>query len=354
MMKVCHALARLGHSVHLLVPGQAGVNWEMLADRYGLSAPFEITWLRSHPRLKHNDFAWLAVRRAAALGANLIYTWTGQSAVFALLQGFPLVFEVHDLPTGRFGPLWYYSLRRLPGKKRFLITTQALLKQLEKVIGPIPAEQVRISGNGVDLDAYAELPAAPQARKSLGLPEQVTVLCAGHLYAGRGVDLFLGLAARFKQAHFIWVGGRAEDVALFRAQAEESGLNNVLFTGFLSQRRLPLYQAAADILLMPYARSISVSGGGNSADICSPMKMFDYLAAGRAILSSDLPVIHEVLNETNAVFAPPEDLEGWTAALGHLLADETLRLRLSAQACQDAARYTWLVRAEQGLAGFAG
>ncbi len=356
-MKACQALARLGHLVHLLLPGKKSAKWEELADHYGLATPFEITWLQAHPRLKRNDFAWAAVTRARRIGAELIYTWTGQSAVFGLLSGMPVVYEVHDLPTGKLGPLWLRAFLRLPGKKRLLPITHALLGKLERTYGPIPAWQVVLSPNGVDLEQYEGLPEAgslAEARRELGLPEQVTVLCAGHLYTGRGVELFLGLAQRFPQTSFVWVGGRAEDAEVCHAQAVAAGIDNVTFTGFIAQRRLPCYQAAADVLLMPYAWKIAGSGGGNSAEICSPMKMFDYLAAGRAILSSDLPVIHEVLNEGNAVFAPPEDLASWSAALERLLEDEDLRRRLGEQGRKDAEQYTWRRRAERALEGFVG
>jgi glycosyltransferase involved in cell wall biosynthesis len=148
------------------------------------------------------------------------------------------------------------------------------------------------------------------------------------------------------------VGGQPDQVAAQRENARAEGLRNLLFTGFISQRRLPAYQAAADILLMPYARSIAGSSGGNSADICSPMKMFDYLAAGRPIITSDLPVIREVLHEGNAVFAQPEDIAGWASALAHLLMSPELRDQLGRQARCDAQNYTWAARAERALAGF--
>ncbi len=351
VMKACQGLVRAGNRVHLLVPGERSASWEMLSERYGLAESFDISWLPSNPRLKHNDFAWTAIQRARKLGAELIYTWTGQAAVFGLLSRLPVAYEVHDLPTGKLGPLWFRAFLRLRGKKRLLPTTRALLVKLEEIFGSIPAEQIVISPNGVDPEQYADLPGAAAARQELGLGEKVTVLCSGHLYAGRGVDLFLGLAQRFPQAGFVWVGGRVEDVEAYRAQAASGGLANVTFTGFVSQRRLPAYQAAADVLLMPYARSIAGSGGGNSADICSPMKMFDYLAAGRAILCSDLPVIHEVLNQNNAVFARPEDLESWCEALGRLLDDAELRQRLGKQACRDAGAYSWQARAQRAVAG---
>jgi glycosyltransferase involved in cell wall biosynthesis len=358
VMKACQAMARLGHAVHLLVPGdgnssnQTSARWEELADRYGLATRFDITWLPARPRLKRNDFAWAAIWRARRLGADLVYTWTGQSAVFGLLSGLAVAFEVHDLPAGRLGPLWVRAFLRLNGRKRVLPITRALLSKLEGIYGRIPAEQVVISPNGVDLEQYVDMPESAVARQELGLPTATTVLCAGHLYAGRGVDLFLGLARRFPQASFVWVGGRAEDVEAFRRQAAADGQANVTFTGFIHQCRLPYYQAAADVLLMPYARMIAGSSGGNSAEICSPMKMFDYLAAGRAILSSDLPVIHEVLNKQNALFAQPEHLEGWSAALGRLLEDEVLRQQLATQARRDAVGYSWQARAARALDGF--
>ncbi len=355
VMKACQALARLGHTVDLFVPqweAQAEPGWDALAERYGLRTHFAMHWLETRASLKRNDFAWLAVQQAQKMGAERVYTWAGQAAVFALLAGLPTAYEVHDLPAGRLGPVWFWTFRWLAGKKRLLPITQALLQKLEARFGVFPKEQVVIAPNGVDLEQYADLPQPPEARRELNLPEATTVLCAGHLYAGRGVELFLSLARQFPQASFVWAGGRAEDVALSQAQAQAEGLSNVTFTGFISQRRLPCYQAAADILLMPYARSIAGSSGGNSADICSPMKMFDYLAAGRAILSSDLPVIHEVLSPSNARFASPEDLPAWTEALRQLLENTSQRQELAAQARQSAQLYSWLAREQRALEGF--
>jgi glycosyltransferase involved in cell wall biosynthesis len=169
------------------------------------------------------------------------------------------------------------------------------------------------------------------------------------LYDGRGAELFLGLAAAFPQAHFVWVGGRDEDIARWK-QRPESG--HVTFTGFIPNRDLPLYQAAADVLLMPYGRSIMGSSGtADSASVASPMKMFEYMAAGRAILSANLPVIREVLNEQNAILCEPENLEVWKSSLEGLLDHERQRIALGRQARQDVQGYTWLARARRILNG---
>ena len=86
-------------------------------------------------------------------------------------------------------------------------------------------------------------------------------------------------------------------------------------------RKLRLYQAACDILLMPYEKAIAGSSGGNSVDICSPMKMFEYMAAGRAIISSDLPVIHEMLDEGRLCFVRRRMQHHGYRRLAKLIAD---------------------------------
>jgi len=355
VMKVCQALAQNGHKVRLFVPGQARSSWSELARLYGLSEHFVLEWLPVQPRWKRYDFAWQAIRKALAVhktnpAAHWVYTWSFQSAVFALLSRQPVLLEVHDLPTGHMGPLWLRAFLRLPGRKRLVMITQALEDALEKKYRHLlPYRDRVIAPNGVELERYAALPAPAEARAQLGLAEGLTVFCSGHLYAGRGGDLFLALAGRFPQRRFLWVGGRPQDVDAHRRQAQEMGLANVVFTGHVPQSDLPLYQAAANILLMPYGRAIAGSGGGNSAEICSPMKLFDYLAAGRAILSSDLPVIREVIDEDCARFAPPEDLESWVNALSGLLEDGALRVRLAARAKELAAQYSWKEREKSCL-----
>jgi glycosyltransferase involved in cell wall biosynthesis len=168
-----------------------------------------------------------------------------------------------------------------------------------------PDDAVQVAPNGVDLAQYESLPGAAEARRQLGLQEKPTAGFTGHIYPGRGADLLFELALRMPDVHFLWVGGKPDEVDTGASKLAEAGASNVTMTGFVENSRLPLYQAAADVLLMPYGRSISASSGQDIAEVINPMKMFDYMAAGRAILSADLPVIHEVLNESNAVFCEP-------------------------------------------------
>ncbi len=360
-MKACQALAQLGHEVHLLVPGRMSIPWEELADHYGLKQRFEVEWLPANPRLKRYDFGLAAVRRAQALKGDLLYAWPPQAALLGLIGGMPVILEMHGIPEGRLGPAVFGLFLKLRparrygagGNKRLLPITQALVDLLEGQFGyHFALGEVVISPNGVDLERYANLPEPAAARRALGLPEALTAGYTGHLYAGRGMGLLLELARRFPQVSFLWVGGRPEDVSAWRQRLADEKIGNVSLAGFVPNSRLPLYQATAEILLMPYERQIVGSSGGDSAAYASPMKMFEYMACGRAIVSSDLPVIREVLDETSAVFCPPEDPEAWSRALQSLISDPSRRANLARRAQEAVEHYTWIERARRALEDF--
>lgn len=352
VMKVSQALAQLGHSVRLWVPGDQAAPWDQLMEFYGLHTPFEIIWLPTSPQLKRYDLALSSVNRAASWHAEVVYTWMPQAAVYAQLRGLPAVLEVHDRPTGKLGPWLLHRAVKMPGRKRLAVITRALVRVLEAEFGlHIPEENLVIAPDAVDLERYENLPGPAAARTQLGFPaDQTTAVYTGHLYAGRGVDLLLGLAESFPQVHFLLVGGNPHAVENCREQSGQMGLTNVTLTGFVPNQQLAIYQAAGDVLLMPYGRTIAGSSGGNTADICSPMKLFEYMAAGRAILSSDLPVLREVLNEQNAAFCAADDLESWKAGLQSLLKNPARMTALGQQAHEDVQELSWKSRAEKTLA----
>jgi len=351
VMKVCQALKQVGNDVKLWVPKFKTASWLELAEKYGISTPYEIEWLEFHNNLKQYDFCWKSVQTGIQWGADVVYTWALQAAVFNSLRNKTTVMEFHDYPMGLLGPFWFRIFLHSPGKKILLTTTRALANGIqERFHLKIPEEILQIAPNGTDLERYQALPHSSEARFQLGLAERFTIMYSGHFYPGRGLELMLGLAQALPQFQFLWIGGQDEDIEPWKKRLRTLGIQNVIITGFINNARLPLYQAAGDILLMPYQREIAGSSGGNIVKVINPMKMFDYMATRRAILASDIPIFHEVLNNQNAIFCPPEDLNSWIKAILTLANNKPKRDKLARQAGKDAVLFTWDNRASQTLA----
>ncbi|MBA4375147.1 MAG: hypothetical protein C0401_03110 [Anaerolinea sp.] len=345
VMKVCQALTQNGEKVHLFIPGSGIIQWEELAGHYGLSARFPISRVPSWRPLKRLDFVFRSMRHAKQVEADVIYTRMLWVAVGALMMHWPVILEMHDVPMGRFGPWLFKRYLTSKRKKLTVLITHALRKLIEaKFKTNFPEKEVIISPDGVDVERYLNLPDAVQARQQLGLREIPTAVYTGGFYEGRGLEILLELAKAFSGVQFIWVGGKPDAVSDWKAKIQNLGLENIVITGFVANERLPLYQSTAEVLLMPFGKSISGSSGGNTVDVCSPMKMFEYMAAGRVILTSDLPVLHEVLNDSNAAFYTPEDLTDFKAKFGSLMADRERRTVLAIQAKKDVLGYIWQER----------
>jgi glycosyltransferase involved in cell wall biosynthesis len=355
MMKACQAISQLGHEVHLFLPQYRNqLRNTDLNSFYGLKSQFPIEYLSSRSSFHRYDFAFQAARKARLIKADITYVWFLQAGIFSLLARLPVIIELHGPPEGRFGPALFRFFQQIPGKKRLLPITHALADQFHERFKINLADQrlIQMSPNGVDLERYTNLPDPAAARVLLGLTSGLTVGYTGHLYPGRGMTLLTELARCFPAINFLWVGGRQQDINAWRDRLAAENIANITLTGFIENSQLPLFQAAADILLMPYERVITGSSGGNSSSYASPMKMFEYMASKRAIISSDLPVIREVLNPSNAMLCPVDDIDNWSQALGSLIVDEEKLYALAEQAWSDIQQFTWLERARKALDGF--
>jgi glycosyltransferase involved in cell wall biosynthesis len=365
VMKMAQGMVAGGHNVQVAVPAAnlqgERPEWEQLASHYGLQHQFPIEWLCAHSRLRRYDFGWRSVFWARHWEAELIYTRLPQAAALASWLGVATIFEVHDLPKGRLGPVVFRQFLRCRGARRLVVISRALLADLVAQLGaPATMPFTIIAPDGIDLARYENLPSPPQARLAINqnmgsdlyLPvNRFTVGYTGHLYPGRGVDLLIELAVRLPNITFLLVGGEQADILHIQNIVTAKGIDNVVLTGFVNNSDLPNFQAASDVLLMPYQSRVEASSGGDISRYLSPMKMFEYLACGRAILSSDLPVLREVLTNENAVLLPPEDVDAWMQAIVLLRDNPERRDALATCAYQHARAYTWEKRVDRILDG---
>ncbi len=360
-MATCHALAGRGHDVTLVVRPDTTTP---------ARDPFAFYGVPPEPRLSIKPVAVTgnaATRRAAfllsaaAIAARtdgLVYTRDLGLASFLLqMPAFRrprLVYESHgvadvvsaEMPSLLGRPELAPStakLHRLARRERrvwtrargYVTITRTLADELTTRFGP--RDRVVVAPDGV-ADALIDRawPAPPPGARPI-------VGYAGHLYPWKGVDVLIRALALAPELDGLIVGGHPQeaDRARVEALAVELGIRDrVTFTGLLPSAAVPQRLAAASMLVLPNTASAI------SDRYTSPLKLFEYLALGRAIVASDLPSIREVLTDGDtAALVRPGDPAALAAALRALASDPARTAALGSAARRLAPRYTWSARA---------
>lgn len=229
-----------------------------------------------------------------------------------------------------------------------LVTISDILKQnLVRAGGP--EDKILVLDDGVDVESFQNIEKSG-ACVSLGLPQDkfIAMYC-GHLYQGRGIEYILDAAKILKETTFVIVGGSRSDVSYWQKYAINAGLDNVIFTGFVENRLVPTYLKAADALLMPYTRDTL------TYEWMSPLKLFEYMAAGRPIIATDLEAIKKrIQHMETGILVKEKSGDEIANAIRLVFADKTLADKLSRNAEKKAEKYTWKRRAEVILDEFLG
>jgi glycosyltransferase involved in cell wall biosynthesis len=358
VMKMAQAIQSIGHVVRILVPDHENVEkpgWDILAKHYGLQQHLDIQWVNRLSSLRNYDYGIKVIHKFRNWGGDILYTRLPQAAALGSILNIPTIYEVHDLPGGRVGPWLFRIFIRGRGARRLVVISKALRDAIHNQIYHLPVSSFCVTApDGVDKSRYETIPSPYEARESLQagpVPQlsiqKFTVGYTGHLYEGRGISLILDIAQHSSELNFLLVGGDPPRVDEVRTEVARRSLDNVILTGFIENMELPLYQAACEVLLMPYQRIVAASSGGNIAHYLSPMKLFEYMASGRVILSSDLPIFEEVLNDDNSIMLPPDDLGRWVKTLKEIQNNLPRYQILGKQAREDSLKFTWSSRAER-------
>lgn len=350
VVKMAQALGHNGHQVELMVPVPLRGKSHMdvpINEFYGVENNFRFTQKTLWPtKLGVLFYALQAAIKAHLSGAAFIFTRCLPTAFVATTLGIKTLYERHsDFGAERvLNRCMYAWLARSSRHLGTVVVSQALKENFHEEFA-VPSEKVIVAADGSDPLPFMSAPspfAKPERRLTAGY--------IGHLYKGRGIEIIAAMAKQCPAIDFHIVGGTPEDIAYWTR--ELSGIPNLYLHGHVPHAKTKEYLVNFDMVLAPYQKKVAVAGGGHTERWMSPLKIFEYMSSGKPLICSDMPVLHEVLQDGgNCILCPPEDVGSWVAAVNNLATDKERGQGLAAKALNDfITHYTWRERAKRIIA----
>lgn len=364
IIKMCEAFANQGAKIKLIIPTRKNENFQCvdIFDYYEVKKNFKIkkiftpdpVWLIKLPQgiyikvqatffIISLFFYFLIHLRSDTRKTALLYT--RDEYLFPLLQRFSkhTVWEGHNLPSRK----KFYARFWKRCQKIIVLTKE--LKQEVTSLG-ISRDKILVAPDGVDLDKFKNHISKNKMKEKLLLPtDKKIIMYTGHLYNWKGTDVLLQAARLFQQknksyypsALFVFIGGTTSDISKFKQQAV--GLDNVKILGYKPPSEIPAYLKFADVLVLPNSAKHKISR------FTSPLKLFEYMAAGVPIVAADLLSIREILSEKNAILVEPDNADSLANGIQKALEDEELSAKIARAAKEDTKEFTWDKRAKRIL-----
>lgn len=356
LAKMCEAFIAAGNDLELIAP-KRGEHQETLENFYGLKHKIKITRLPALNFWPETRFGFNLGAAVFALGyffyllkkkmsgqSGVIYTIDFDQFSFALipLLGWPYFFETHATKRRNF--LYTLFFKKAAG---IIAINNWIKKDLLGKFG-MPKEKIMVFPNGIDLEMFGSRTERKDARQKLNLnADAKIILYIGRFYDWKGLGIVNGAAEFLPDTYlFYLVGGTNSQ---FRdITGVKSALKNIICAGDRDYREMPLWIAAADVVLV-----LGTKANDYSYYQTSPMKIFEYMAARRPMVASRTPAVREVLSESEAVFYDPDDARSLAINI-HSSFDKPAKLEAAVErAYQKVLQYTWLnrVRAIENFIG---
>lgn len=227
-----------------------------------------------------------------------------------------------------------------------LISTSENLKNLIIEKTKINSDKVLVAYGGVDLNNFQfSIFNSQKTREKLGFSGSDFLVGYVGFYKTMGMEKGVGIMISAlslvlnEKVKMIFVGGKDEEIEYYKRQAEVLGVQErVTFVPVVPNDQIPTFESMVDVLVIPYPNKPHFREYG------FPMKVYEYMAAGRPIIYSNLEIIGEVL-EGCAVSFKPDDPQDLALKIITLLNDITMGQRVAAISLNKVADYSWEKRA---------
>jgi glycosyltransferase involved in cell wall biosynthesis len=267
------------------------------------------------------------------------------------LTGVPMLLEINSplvLERSRYGGL--ANRRMAAWAERFtwrsanhVLPVTSVLAGFVRAVG-VPIERITVIQNGVGEEFLSNQINGTAVRERLGCSDGIILGFIGFVREWHGLDRVIELVADsdpLLDLYCVIVGQGPAIPELQRLTAQRGLERRVIFAGLISRDEIVEYVAAFDVALQPQV-----------VPYASPLKLFEYMALGRAIVAPASPNILEVLTDRDAMLFDPADPFAFRRAVEQLCGDANLRTRLGKAARDALVRHdlTWASNARRIVA----
>ncbi len=347
-MHMCNAFAKLGYEVTLLGLAGKKTDHDEILDWYGVSGfKLALSTLRV-PKLSLHLHARFMLRKVKQIKPDVIFGRSLFGAGLLLKNGFKLGFETHD-PIEVLQPRQkrvFEAISASDNLKCIVVISNVLKQMLIEKSAHVTEGKVKAIHDGATVQEGHKV-ALDQYKWPLEKGQRIQIGYVGTISQGRGIELILLMAEKLPKADFHIIGALKQDLSKINMDAEGE-YPNVYFHGFVSPKEASIARRHCDILLAPYQENIKLKSGKNTSGYMSPLKIFEYMEAGKPIVVSDLPVLHEVIvHQVNGLFCAPTNVEEWVKAIELLTEKPDLRKKMGENGRKDIEeKLSWEKRAE--------
>jgi glycosyltransferase involved in cell wall biosynthesis len=349
MAEVCSAMGVLGHEVTLLAPTVHTPIKQSASSYYGVPDNVQVKKLQTfdalHSRFVPMPLAFLFGMRSyrktlgqylASETFDLLYCRSHAVLPPLLASGAKVIVELHTLPRSKKRAFAWLCNRC----ERVICLTTPMRDELIK--WGVDAAKIIVEGDAVDEKAFMD-------QKPL-ISDQPVIGYVGSLVARntleKGVAHLVEALALLKKegvpVRGMIVGGPDDWKKKYEQRAADLSLTeaDVIFTGRVAASDVPAMLKTCDVFIYPAPASKHPYFMRDT----SPLKIFEYMAAGCPIISADLPTIRDVLDESTALFCKAGDGHDLARAIKETLQDPEAADRRAAAARQKVEEHTWKKR----------
>ena len=311
----------------------------------GLSLGYNVYGMRNLQKaIKEHHPALIYERYCLNLTAGVLAANKHQIP-FVLEVNSPLVDEMSK-ESGLIGRSVSQRCERLVLNKatRVVVVTDVLRQHYEQQ--GFDTSKFQVIHNGIDPALFHPDVDARPVRARYGLNDRCVIGFVGWARQWHRLDLLVDAYAKLpdRERFAVLICGDGPAIAGLREQAKDLGVADAVhFSGGLDHHEIPAHIAAMDIAVLP-----SIPG------YASPMKLFEYMAMGKAVLVPDQPNLHEIiLAGQNGMFIPKDDPNGFARAVTELAMNSALQQTIScgAIATIQTGKYFWTENARRVLQG---